>query len=90
GEKAEEEKICNFVRLLSSKNLKSRGGQYGWIGGSASPEYPTSVQLEKNYYKNVKDYYSNVRKIGLEHGDLDYSKCLDFLLMTVKGLDDQE
>lgn len=49
----------------------------------------TSVQLEKNYYKRLKDYYSNIRKIGLEYKELDYSKSLDFLLMTVKGIDDQ-
>ena len=49
-----------------------------------------SVQLEKNYYKRLKDYYSNIRKIGLEYENLDYSKCLDFLLMTVKGIDDQD
>ena len=49
----------------------------------------TSVQLEKNYYKRLKDYYSNIRKIGLEYEDLAYSKCLDFLLMTIKGIDDQ-
>jgi Fic family protein len=51
-------------------------------------EKATSVQLEKNYYKKLKDYYSNIRKIGLEYEDLDYSKSLDFLLMTVKGIDD--
>lgn len=50
----------------------------------------TSVQLEKNYYKRLKDYYSNIRKIGLEYKDLDYSKCLGFLLMTVEGIDDQQ
>lgn len=50
----------------------------------------TSVQLEKNYYKKLRDYYSNIRKIGLEYDDLDYSKCLDFLLMTVTGIDEQE
>jgi hypothetical protein len=32
-----------------------------------------SVQLEKNYYKKLKDYYSNIRKIGMEDEDLDYS-----------------
>ena len=48
-----------------------------------------SVQLEKNYYKKLREYYSNIRKIGLEYDDLDYSKSLDFLLMTVKGIDDQ-
>ena len=51
-------------------------------------EKAASVQLEKNYYKKLKDYYFNIRKIGLEYEDLDYSKCLDFLLMTVKGIDD--
>lgn len=50
----------------------------------------TSVQLEKNYYKNIKDYYSNIRKIGLEYGELDYSKGLDFLLMTINGIDNQD
>ena len=49
-----------------------------------------SVQLEKNYFKRLRDYYSNIRKIGLEYEDLDYSKSLDFLLMTIKGIDDQE
>lgn len=48
-----------------------------------------SVQLEKNYYIKLRDYYSNLRKIGLEYEDLDYSKCLDFLLMTIKGIDNQ-
>lgn len=49
----------------------------------------TAVQLEKNYYKNLTDYYSNIRKIGLEYEDLDYLRSLDFLLMTIKGIDKQ-
>jgi Fic family protein len=53
-------------------------------------EKASSVQLEKNYYKKLKDYYLNIRKIGLEYEDLDYSKCLNFLLMTVKGIDEQK
>lgn len=52
-------------------------------------EKATSVQLEKNYYIRLVDYFSNIRKIGLEYEDLDYSKSLDFLSMTVKGIDDQ-
>ena len=51
-------------------------------------EKATSIQLEKNYYNKLKSYYSNIRKLGLEYENLDYSKSLDFLLMTVKGLDD--
>ena len=50
----------------------------------------TTVQLEKNYYKKLKEYYSNIRKTGLEYEDLNYSKSLDFLLMTILGIDEQE
>ncbi len=46
-----------------------------------------SIQLEKNYYRKLKDYYSNIKKLGLEYEELDYSKSLDFLLMTVSGID---
>lgn len=49
-----------------------------------------SVQLEKNYYKKINDYYSNLKKLGLEYEELDYSKSLDFLLMTVSGIDEQK
>jgi len=49
-----------------------------------------SVQLEKNYYMKLKDYYSNIRKLGLEYEDLDYSKSIDFLLMTVMEIDEHE
>ena len=47
------------------------------------------VQLEKNYYRKIKDYYSNIKKLGLEYEELDYSKSLQFLLMTVTGIDDE-
>jgi Fic family protein len=53
-------------------------------------EKATSVQLEKNYYTRLNDYYSNIRKLGLEYEDLDYNKSLDFLLMTVSGLDEKK
>ena len=47
-----------------------------------------SVQLEKNYYNKISNYYSNIKKLGLEYDDLDYSKSLNFLLMTVNGIED--
>lgn len=46
----------------------------------------TALELEKNYYLNKQAYYHNIRKIGLEYDHLDYSKSLDFLLMTVNSL----
>ena len=55
------------------------------IGQKAS-----SVQLEKNYFKKLVDYYTNIRNLGIEYDELDYSKSLDFLLMTVQGIDKQE
>ena len=45
-----------------------------------------AVPLEKNYYSRHADYYTNIQKLGLEYGKLDYSKSLDFLLMTVEGI----
>lgn len=48
-----------------------------------------SVELEKNYFKNLSDYYKNIRKVGLEYNKLDYSQCLDFLTMTLSGLKTQ-
>jgi len=49
----------------------------------------TSVQLEKNYYKKLDSYYLNIKKLGIEYVKLDYSKALDFLLMTILGLKEQ-
>lgn len=49
----------------------------------------TAVQLEKNYYQNLENYYSNIKQLGSEYEELDYSKCLDFLLMTVTGIKTQ-
>jgi len=45
-----------------------------------------SIELEKNYYSNKPKYYDNIRKIGLEYEQLNYSNGLGFLLMTVNSL----
>lgn len=49
-------------------------------------EKANSIQLEKSYFQNLKDYYANIKKLGLEYEELDYKKCFDFLLMTVNSL----
>lgn len=45
-----------------------------------------AIQLEKNYYQQLTDYYANIKKLGLEYDSLDYRQSLDFLLMTAKQL----
>lgn len=37
----------------------------------------------------VAFYYTNIRKLGLKYEYLDYVKSLDFLLMTVNGIEEQ-
>ena len=49
-------------------------------------ERASSIQLEKNYYLNLKEYYNNIKKLGLEYEELDYKRSLDFLLMTVSSI----
>ncbi len=57
-----------------------------WFLIETMGERATAVQLEKNYYKNLEAYYSNIRTLGLDYDTLNYSKALDFLLMTVTRL----
>lgn len=45
-----------------------------------------AIQLEKNYYLNVTDYYNNIKKLGIEYEELDFHKSLDFLLMTIQSV----
>lgn len=45
-----------------------------------------AVPLERNYYQNLSNYYRNLQMVGLEYEELDYSKSLPFLLMTINSL----
>lgn len=47
----------------------------------------TAIQLEKNYFIKQENYYRNIRKIGFEYEELNYKKSLDFLLMTILGIE---
>jgi Fic family protein len=53
-------------------------------------EKANSVQLEKNYYKKLREYYANIKKLGIEYEESDFSKSLDFLLMTVQSLNEED
>lgn len=63
------------ARLLEKWFLARKLGGKAWF-----------VESEKYYYERHDEYYENLRKLGLEYGELDYSKALPFLLMLPNAL----
>ena len=63
------------ARLLEKWFLAEKLGAKAWF-----------VQSEKNYYSQHQTYYNNIRKLGLEYPDLDYSQALPFLEMLPKSV----
>jgi len=63
------------ARLLEKWFLAQKLGDKAWF-----------IQSEKYYYTQHETYYHNIRKLGLEYPDLDYSKALPFLLMLPKSV----
>jgi len=81
-----------FVKIHPFQDGNSRTARLmeKWFLIEKIGQIATSVQLEKNYFNKIKSYYSNIKKLGLEYEDLDYSRSLDFLLMTVNGIGDKK
>lgn len=79
-----------FVKIHPFQDGNGRAARLleKWFLFEKIGEKATSVQLEKNYFKNLNSYYSNIKKLGLEYENLDYNKSLDFLLMTVSSLEE--
>lgn len=63
------------ARLLEKWFLAQKLGDKAWF-----------IESEKNYYKHHQTYYRNIRLLGLEYPELDYSKALPFLLMLPGSL----
>jgi Fic family protein len=63
------------ARLLEKWFLARKLGDKAWL-----------IQSEKNYYLHHQTYYNNIRAIGLEYAELDYSKALPFLMMLPQSL----
>lgn len=49
-------------------------------------EKATAIQLEKNYYLNLQEYYRNLKRLAVDYDFLNYGKAFEFLMMTAKGL----
>ena len=63
------------ARLLEKWFVSQRLGAKAWF-----------IQSEKNYYDQHQTYYKNIRHLGLEYEELDYSKALPFLLMLPQAI----
>jgi Fic family protein len=50
----------------------------------------TAIQLEKNYYLHLQDYYKNLKRLGVDYEFIDYDKAFEFLMMTARGLLSQQ
>jgi Fic family protein len=62
-------------RLLEKWFIAQHLGDKAWF-----------LQSEKNYYLHHQLYYTNLRAMGIEYADLDYTQALPFLLMLPKCL----
>ena len=62
------------ARLLEKWFLAEKLGAKAW-----------NIESEKMYFKNRKTYYDNVH-IGVNYHELNYEKCLPFLLMLPESL----
>ena len=79
-----------FVKIHPFQDGNGRAARLieKWFLLAKIGEKANAIQLEKNYYTHLNDYYNNIKKLGLEYEELDYKKSLDFLLMTVQSLNE--
>ncbi|MEO7175560.1 MAG: Fic family protein [Saprospiraceae bacterium] len=64
------------ARLIEKWFLAQKLGEKAWF-----------IQSERAYYEQHATYYKNLRKLGLEYQELNYSKGLDFVMMLVGSID---
>lgn len=67
------------ARLFEKWFLAQKLGNKAWF-----------IQSEKYYYTQHETYYNNIRALGLEYPELDYSKALLFLLMLPTSVTEKE
>lgn len=63
------------ARLLEKWFLAQKLGDKAWY-----------IQSEKNYYNQHDTYYKNIRLLGMEYSELNYTQSLPFLLMLPTSL----
>jgi len=63
------------ARLLEKWFISQKLGDKAWF-----------IQSERNYYEQHSTYYKNIRSLGIDYEDLNYSAALPFLLMLPESL----
>lgn len=66
--------------------MQQRGLVEKWFLVAHFKEKGFALQTEKSYYQNLQDYYNNLRKTGFEYDDTDFSKAINFMLMSSKTI----
>lgn len=62
-------------RLLEKWFIAQKLGDNAWF-----------IQSERNYYNQHQTYYDNIRRLGLEYDELNYSEALPFLQMLPNAI----
>jgi Fic family protein len=72
-----------FVKIHPWNDGNGRCGRLleKWFLGQKLGDKAWFVASERHYYEQHQTYYNNLRLLGLEYEQLDYSKALPFLLM---------
>ncbi len=78
-----------FVKIHPWNDGNGRSGRLieKWFIAQKLGEKAWFLQSEKNYYLHHALYYTNLRKLGIEYPELDYTQALPFLLMLPKCLE---
>lgn len=77
-----------FVKIHSFNDGNGRTGRLleKWFIAQKLGDNAWFIESEKYYYTMLKDYYKNIRLLGVEYQNLDYTKALPFLLMLPKSV----
>ncbi|TAG52370.1 MAG: Fic family protein [Cytophagales bacterium] len=77
-----------FVKIHPWNDGNGRSGRLleKWFLAQKLDEKAWFIPSERNYYEHHQTYYHNLRLLGLEYPELDYSKALPFLLMLPNSL----